>query len=484
MDTSKQRFQQMLDLATVALFMALIMAPMVAMWFSTSTEQRADDSEKRTLASTPSRPRSWSEAVRWPDEADAFLRDRFGFRTALSRWHSRLLYAVFRTSSSPKVVIGRDGWLYYNGGPEDGRPIVDYRGAEPLSPAQLEWLRWMIQDQHEWLRERGIQYLFVIVPSKEQIHPEHLPPAITRVGPRTPREQLLDHVTGRGLPVLDLAPALREAGRQAPVFYKTDTHWNTYGCLVASRAILNALGRPAEADDAFELRTVKQYVGDLALMLNLGAFLSETVDERIPRAPRRGNPRAVDSRDSPDVVGGVDDPTLPRAVVYRDSFTESLIPLLTDHFREVRYVWARYGKDMKNAPDLKPDIVLQIMADRALRTSVKYSPDIQQERLRQRVDADSQLVWRLDAWTAELPPPRDARSHLPVLQVDITARRPTVLKLTWGKSGEAGYRVQQGRGRVFLPVFDPDAAPPFRFQVGGQEDDFEIHSLELREIVR
>jgi hypothetical protein len=484
MDAPGQRFQRLLDGATVAVFMAMIMAPMAAMWFRPGTEKFTDESEKRTLASAPSRPRSWNEAVRWPDEAEAFLRDRFGFRTTLIRWHSRLLYSVFRTSSSPKVVVGRDGWLYYNGGPEDGRPIVDYRGAEPLSPAQLEWLRWMIQDQHEWLRERGIQYLFVIIPSKEQIHPEQLPPAITRVGPGTPREQLIDHLAGRGLPVLDLAPALREAGRHAPVFYKTDTHWNSYGCLAASRAILSALGGSPERDEEFEVQKVDKYGGDLARILNLGAFLSEAVDERIPRAPRRGNPRAVDADDMSDVVGGVDNPTLPRAVVYRDSFTGGLIPLLTDHFRDIRYIWARLGADMRNAPDFKPDIVLQIMGDRALRMNIRYSPDIQQERLRQRLDADSELVWRLDGWTAELPPPRDARSRLPVLQVDITARRPTALKLTWGKNGEARCKVQPGRGRAFLPMFDPDAAPPLRLEVGVQPDDFEIHSIELREVAR
>ena len=73
---------------------------------------------------------------------------------------------------------------------------------------------------------------------------------------------------------------------------------------------------------------------------------------------------------------------------------------------------------------------------------------------------------------------------LPVLQVDITARRPVVLKLSWGKSGEARSRVQPGRGRVFLPVIDPDATSPLRLDAGGPADDVEIHSIELREIAR
>jgi alginate O-acetyltransferase complex protein AlgJ len=484
MSAPGQRFQRMLDGATVAVFMALLLTPLAAMVLGTGTQGAAGGSEKRTLAAAPSRPRTWSEALRWPDAADAFLRDGFGFRQTLIRWHSRLLYSVFRTSSSPKVVIGRDGWLYYTGGADDGLPIDDYRGSKPIPAAQLEWLRWMIQDQYEWLHERGIRYLFVMVPSKEQIHPEHLPPAITRVGPRTAREQLLDHLAGRGLPVLDLAPALREAGRRAPVFLKTDTHWNTYGCLVAARAILDALGLPSEGDDAFTVDPVRMKGGDLALLMNLSDYLSEIDAARSPHSPPRARWRGVGTGDMAEIVGGVDDPALLRAVVYRDSFTDGLVPHLTERFREIRYIWGRYGAKMVRVPDFKPDIVIQIMGDRVFRENVQYSPEIQEERLRRRIDAGSELIWRREAWTADLPPPRDARNHLPVIQVDLTARRRTALELTWGKGGEGGCTVQPGRGRALLPVLDPDATPPFRLHVKGRADDVVIHSIELREISR
>jgi hypothetical protein len=185
-----------------------------------------------------------------------------------------------------------------------------------------------------------------------------------------------------------------------------------------------------------------------------------------------------------DVVGGVDDPALPRAVVYSDSFTDGLVPHLSERFREIRYIWGRYGAKLDQAPDFKPDIVIQIMADRVFRENVKYSPEIQEERLRRRIDAGSELIWRREAWTADLPPPRDARNHLPVIQVDLTARQGTTLELTWGKDGGGSCRVQPGRGRVLLPVLDPDATPPFRLRVKGRADDVEIHSVELREISR
>ena len=102
----------------------------------------------------------------------------------------------------------------------------------------------------------------------------------------------------------------------------------------------------------------------------------------VPRRPRRGNPQPVSKKDMCNVEGGVDDPALPRAVVYRDSFTGSLIPFLTEHFSWVSYIWARNGAKMKNVPAAKPQIVLQIMADRALRLELKYSVEIQREQNR------------------------------------------------------------------------------------------------------
>ena len=382
MESTRPRFYRALDTITVAVFFALISAPFAGMWLGGGPGAFVDESEKRAPATPPAWPRNVSEALKFTDQVDAYVQDHFAFRKTLIRAHSALLYFGLQTSSSPKVVLGKNDWLFYNGERQDGRPIADYRGTEPLTTNQLDWLRAMIQDQYEWLQSRGITYLFVIIPSKEAIHSEFLPAALTQVGARSPREQLMDYLAGRGLPVLDLTPALREAAQRAPVFHKTDTHWNSYACLVASRSIMKALGLPAENEEDFDPQTVTIPGGDLARMLNMSRELREETTEFVPRRPRRGNPQPVSKKDMCDVEGGVDDPALPRAVVYRDSYTESLLPFLTEHFSRVTYIWARYGANMKNAPVAKPQIVLQIMADRALRLQLKYSVEIQREQNR------------------------------------------------------------------------------------------------------
>lgn len=54
---------------------------------------------------------------------------------------------------------------------------------------------------------------------------------------------------------------------------------------------------------------------------------------------------------------------LPKALVFRDSFTSLLAPMMARHFREVIYVW-RPEVLFSLIESEKPDIVIHIMVDR------------------------------------------------------------------------------------------------------------------------
>lgn len=57
-----------------------------------------------------------------------------------------------------------------------------------------------------------------------------------------------------------------------------------------------------------------------------------------------------------EAVTIVDDPSLPTAVVFHDSFMPALLPYLSQHFRRVRYVWCHYLQPVVDAE--RPDIVI------------------------------------------------------------------------------------------------------------------------------
>ena len=82
----------------------------------------------------------------------------------------------------------------------------------------------------------------------------------------------------RDVPAVDLRPVLINADAAAPVYRRTDTHWNNRGALLAYNAVVAGLGRPDWAiDPPRVLRgTMSTPGGDLARMLGVEADVIET----------------------------------------------------------------------------------------------------------------------------------------------------------------------------------------------------------------
>lgn len=160
----------------VAGFVAAIVAPGVATLAGLDHETAVG--ENRELAQRPAFRSDWTTLRSLPGAASAFFNDHFAFRQRLVRWQATARLETLRSSPSPDVILGRDGWLFYAG---DGS-IEDYASAAPFSHEDLEVWRTTLEHTQEWLRQRGITYLFVIAPDKHVVYPEHLPATMRRVG--------------------------------------------------------------------------------------------------------------------------------------------------------------------------------------------------------------------------------------------------------------------------------------------------------------
>jgi alginate O-acetyltransferase complex protein AlgJ len=82
---------------------------------------------------------------------------------------------------------------------------------------------------------------------------------------------------------------------------------------------------------------------DLAAMIGLKRVLSEEDFRLVPRRPRRAV--VVDPRDADptaqlgELVMEISGSSLPRAVIFRDSFASKLVPFLSEHFSRAVYLW-------------------------------------------------------------------------------------------------------------------------------------------------
>jgi alginate O-acetyltransferase complex protein AlgJ len=168
--------------------------------------------------------------------------DRFGTRSAFIVGQHWALVDIFRVSPVDKVMIGRDGWLFWLG--EDTRSLDrNYRGTRPIPDSEATAFVAEVKRRREYLQARGIAYLVTVVPEKFTIYPEYLPQWVTPGNDPTLLARTMDLLKQDGsVPYVDLRPLLRDAkGGPQPIYYLTDSHWNLAGAGVAYVAIMKAV---------------------------------------------------------------------------------------------------------------------------------------------------------------------------------------------------------------------------------------------------
>lgn len=364
----------MLERALIVVFLTMLSAP--ALGTIAGLDRVTAEEENRPLASFPRLDGTWASWRAFPDAFTRYFEDNFAFRPLLVRSQAALRLNALDVAPTRTVIKGREGWWFY----ADDGALEDYAEEEPLTASELEVWRRTLQDTHDWLRARGIAYLFVLAPDKHQVYPEQMPDAI-RDARHSRITQLVEHLGSHSsVPVLDLRQALQEAKASERVYHLTDTHWNDAGAYVAYREILSSLSAASPAlrprpRTFFSTRHVTRPGLDLARMMWLTQALEETdvVLEGPRRArivePRHPNPHGIDAR----LVTEVPDPGAPRAVVFRDSFGTALAPFLAEHFSRAVFLW-QYNVDPRVIAAERPHVVIHEVVGRRIGTLTPYNP--------------------------------------------------------------------------------------------------------------
>ena len=141
------------------------------------------------------------------------------------------------TPAQIKAFAGADGFLFYRNGLEfvTGGDLERQRvGKNPL-PVILEFKK--------ELESHDVDFLFVAVPTKEEIFPDELDARYKAlagqvINPFSRKFQL--SLAQSGVEVVDLLPAFlaaRSAGEQEPLYQHQDTHWSDRGLRLAADII-------------------------------------------------------------------------------------------------------------------------------------------------------------------------------------------------------------------------------------------------------
>ena len=320
----------------------------------------------------------------FPAAFDAYFGDHFSLRTAYMKLYAFTLWHLFHVSSSSEVLVGRAGWLYYND-VEDNDPIATYRGTNLLVDARWQAARSALVAWRDWLQARGIGFVVCIAPEKTSIYPEYLPPGFATRNHRTRVDQFMEACAGPGdIEVVDLRGPVLQAKQDGklPLYFRTDTHWNPAGAHVGASVLLKALSSRLPAiepldDSDFAPQVEAAPGGDLAKILGIETGLKDWTVAYRPRLPLEEAPLDPDQG---VVVTGESRSTLPRALFFRDSFANGMIPFLSPDFSRAVYIWD-HQLDPRLIEKEKPDIVVLEMVERYVSHTVDLLPP--EEMLRQ-----------------------------------------------------------------------------------------------------
>ena len=354
----------------IAIFVAAIVLPGVGT--ALHLDRETATGEKRELAPFPALHFDRASLSAFPDGFTKYFEDNFAFRTRLVRWQAAIRLNALHVSPSPTVVAGGNGFLFY----ADDGAIEDYVDEKPFTREELESWRLTLQHTQDWLRGRGISYVFVIAPDKHAIYPELFPASVRRLHDESRMDALVAYLRASStVNVLDLRPALMAARSRERLYHRTDTHWNDRGAFVGYQQIASRLGLQPAPRSAFETTDVRTAGRDLAGMLGLTDVLSEDDLRLTPRNGRRArivepahpNEFYEDAR----IVTEIPDASLPRAVIFRDSFASALVPFLSEHFSRAVYLWQN-NFDPAVVDQEHPTVVIQEWVGRHLSNQWPY----------------------------------------------------------------------------------------------------------------
>lgn len=325
--------------------------------------------ENRVTAEAPEF--SLSSIAQFPKEYEEFFNDNLPFRSFLIEANAAIDLHIFHQSPLKKVVIGKDGWLFYNAAGTDGDPMADAAGTNYYTSEELAQVAASLTAARDKLEAEGRSFVLMVVPNKESIYGKDYLPEEFPVADVTKADHLVNYLRNNtDLNIVYPKDALlgaMEADPQTDVYLKTDTHWNNLGAYLGSKELLSAMDIRLPEISALELNTIGRPAGDLAKMMASKEYMNDDVDYQIGGYPGCGNvSESFPVEDNYDVIRYSSPGQDPRKLfMIRDSFTVPMAPFISSQF-ETSYILHNYMYTPEYLAQIDPDIVVVEVAERYL----------------------------------------------------------------------------------------------------------------------
>ncbi len=342
-----------------AAVLGICMAPLL-FWGS---RPEGESAENRTLASRPEITGEKGFNWNYLGDAGEYFTDHFAFREELVTANAVIRADIFSTSPVEDVIVGKNGWLYYEA------TLDDYQHKNGVSERMLFNIAHNMALMQEYSAGLGKVFVFTIAPNKNSLYDGNMPDGLRfQVGEESDAERLYPWLVRENVNYVDLFGLFEE--QEEVLYYAGDSHWNEKGALMVYNALLDACGKAHETYEGQEPEQRKDYAGDLSLML----FPSgERAESRLyyPVDLTWNYVEGTNVEDTFIITENIDGEG--NLLMYRDSFGNSLLPYMAQEFAQA--VFSRQVPyPMSDLVTCEPDIVIVEKVERHLPTIGSVPP--------------------------------------------------------------------------------------------------------------
>lgn len=411
--------------------------------------------ENRQPAPRPELELDLAALEAFPAAFESWYADAFPFRGALVAWHNAAVLFGLGDAPTSDLVVGRDGWLFLR----TNRALDSYRRTYPFPTDELETVAAALFDRHDWCAARDIDFRFVVAPDKHTLYPELLPAWAAPLEPESRLDQLVARMAGTRVAVVDPRERLEAAKEAGLVYYPHGTHWSHLGAFQAYELLCESLSISPWGPEDYDLVVEGAETGDswADQLLLRGQLVQEVPGLRHKRLVYAPTETWLAPSGQLDGVVENLDPSLPRLVLFRDSFGNWLWPYLAQHFSRLRSEsHVEWSADLIRSE--RPDVVIEERVERHLIVPMPHAPA-----------SDEEDLLRSRRWLAARPLPGDGGLAVPggvgavMLRLEVDSPTPDMLRVQWTAPGGATRTLTQalpgGHRWIFLEL-DPTAPGP------------------------
>ncbi len=518
------------SLFIAGLFLAFLFIPPVLSLIK--EDALVSEFEKRRLAQFPELHFTQQSLLKFPRQFEEYFNDHLGGRDTFISLHNTFNFRVLKKSPITSATVGESEWLFFNA---DGE-LLDFMGLLQKDFSTLEGYRHVLEDRRDWLAKFGVRYLFLPVPNKMMVYEEFLPLRVRQEKGVTVYDQVMDHMRKYSdfTDYLDLKAILLKAKEERPIYFRTDTHWNLDGSLVADRVIIEHLQRWFPHLQPLSLSDLKRselfYRGDLAILMHIQGAIGEKVsvlemkkpcrntkDQKLVGFVNKNKQLAGDARFLPEINGCAGKPL--KALVIHDSFGLFLRPYLSEQFGQVIYMNYSNFSGMKEwIAQERPDVVIDQRVARNLPRALAQDQELEKELVQEEFARADGACLYLDGGRAQ---PEIVDSHdlrfvkegegllltamgadpylvyssekcagmgETVVHISMTAPQETEMQFYYTTEGLLGFsapfsrtlQIQKGENQLFFRVPRPGIAGRIRLDPGKVVGRYILHELTVK----